>query len=142
MNTTYQVRTTYEVGEKAQLSKTITEADIETIADVTGDKNPIHLDEDFAQRTRFKGRIAHGILGMGLISAVLGTKLPGPGAIYLSQTIDFLAPIGIGDKITAEAEVIKWQPEKKIITLTTRCFKAEDHVVMEGNAVLLIEPLA
>jgi 3-hydroxybutyryl-CoA dehydratase len=130
------------VGEKAQLSKTITEADIETIADVTGDKNPIHLDEDFAQRTRFKGRIAHGILGMGLISAVLGTKLPGPGAIYLSQTIDFLAPIGIGDKITAEAEVIKWQPEKKIITLTTRCFKAEDHVVMEGNAVLLIEPLA
>ena len=141
MANTPQVRTEFIIGEKAQLSKIITEADIDTIADVTGDYNPVHVNEAFAQKTRFKGRIAHGILGVGLISAVLGTKLPGPGAIYLSQTLNFLFPVRVGDKITAEVEVTKWRPDKKIIHLETRCFNQNEREVLKGEAVLLVEAI-
>ncbi len=139
MDNAPKVRTEFIVGEKAQLSKLISEADIGAIAKITGDYNPVHVNEAFAQKTRFKGRIAHGVLGVGLISAVLGTKLPGPGAIYLSQNVNFLAPVRIGDKITAEVEVTKWRPEKKIIHLETRCFNQDGQDVLKGEAVLFVE---
>ncbi|MBS1250723.1 MAG: (R)-specific enoyl-CoA hydratase [Chloroflexi bacterium] len=141
MSNTHQVRTDFQIGEKAQLSKIIQESDLEIFAKVTGDHNPLHLDENFAKKTRFSGRIAHGILGVGLISAVLGTQLPGPGAIYLSQSVNFLAPVRIGDKITAEVEVTKWKPDKNIIHLETRCFNQDEVEVLSGKAVLLIEDI-
>ena len=141
MSNTHQVRTDFEIGEKAQISKVIQQGDIETIAKVTGDYNPLHLDESFAKKTRFGGRIAHGILGVGLISAVLGTQLPGPGGIYLSQSIDFLAPVRVGDKITAEVEVIGWKPERKILSLDTRCFNQNQKNVLTGKSVLLVESI-
>ncbi|RLD04763.1 MAG: enoyl-CoA hydratase [Chloroflexota bacterium] len=141
MTDTPKVRTEFVVGEKAQLSKIITVMDIDAMAGITGDYNPVHVNEAFAQKTRFKGRIAHGVLSVGLISAVLGTKLPGPGAIYLSQTLDFLFPVRAGDEITAEVEVIKWRPEKNIIHLETRCFNQNKREVLKGKAVLLIEAI-
>ncbi|MEZ4375950.1 MAG: MaoC family dehydratase [Polyangiaceae bacterium] len=128
---------TFEVGEKAVLSRTITDADIRAMAQLTGDVNPVHLNEEFAAKTRFKGRIAHGVFGAGLISAVLGTRLPGPGAIYLSQTLTFLFPVRPGDTLTAEVEVTKWRADKRVITLSTRCFNQEERDVMTGEAVLI-----
>ena len=137
----YEVRTEFEVGEKARLSKTVTESDVAGMAEVTGDFNPLHVDTAFASRTRFKGRIAHGVLSAGLISAVLGMRLPGPGAIYLSQTLNFLYPVRIGDTLTAEVEVTKWRADKCIIYLDTRCFNQDGRDVVEGEAVLLVEPV-
>ena len=96
-----------EMGEKATFTKTITEADVVNYAGVTGDFNPAHINEEYAKDTMFKGRIAHGMLGAGLISTVLGTKLPGPGAIYVKQELEFTAPVRINDTITAEVEVIE-----------------------------------
>lgn len=139
MTNTIKVRTDFIVGEKARLSKVVTEADVEAIAEVTGDYNPVHVNEVFAQKTRFKGRIAHGMLSAGLISAVLGTKLPGAGAIYLSQSLNFLAPVRIGDEITAEVEVTKWREDKNIIHLETRCFNQKGKDVLSGEAVLLMD---
>jgi 3-hydroxybutyryl-CoA dehydratase len=131
----------YEVGQKAALSRLITLDDIEAYARLTGDDNPVHLDEKVAGRTRFKGRIAHGMLSAGLISAVLGTKLPGPGGIYLSQDLKFLRPVYPGDEITAEVEVVEWNPEKAIIRLDTRCLNQDGEQVLNGSAVLLVEPI-
>ncbi len=136
-----EVRSEFDLGETARLTKTIVERDIATLAEVTGDFNPIHINEEFAQRTRFQGRIAHGIFSAGLISAVLGMKLPGPGAIYLSQKLNYLYPTRVGDTLTAEVEVTKWSMEKNIIHLNTRCFNQDERNVVEGEAVLLIEPL-
>lgn len=93
----YSSRDDFAIGEKSQLSRTVTEDDIWHMAEITGDFNPVHIDEGFASRTRFKGRIAHGVFSAGLISAVLGTKLPGPGAVYLQKTLDFLYPVRAGD---------------------------------------------
>ena len=136
-----EVRSAFDLGETARLTKTIVERDIATLAEITGDFNPIHINEEFAHRTRFHGRIAHGIFSAGLISAVLGMKLPGPGAIYLSQRLNYLYPTRIGDTLTAEVEVTKWSMEKNIIHLNTRCFNQDERNVVEGEAVLLIEPL-
>ncbi len=136
-----EVRTEFDIGETARMTKTIVERDIATLAEITGDFNPIHINEEFAQRTRFRGCIAHGILSAGLISAVLGMKLPGPGAIYLSQKLKYLFPTRIGDTLTAEVEVTKWSKEKNIIHLNTRCFNQDERDVVEGEAVLLIESL-
>jgi acyl dehydratase len=129
-----------EIGDRAQLSKQVTEADIQLFAEVTGDDNPIHLDPHFAAATRFKGVIAHGLLSAGLISAVLGTKLPGPGGIYLSQTLQFKRPVRIGDTITAEVVVTRLNPEKHIVTLDTVCRNQDEEDVLTGEAVLLAEP--
>ena len=131
----------FEIGQKASLSKVITIADIEAFAKVTGDLNPVHMDEEIASKTRFKSRIAHGILCAGLISAVLGTKLPGPGGIYLSQTLKFLKPVRPGDEITAEVEVTEWQVQKSILYLDTYCVNQDDEQVLTGSAVLLVEPI-
>lgn len=101
-----------KVGDSAQISKTITETDINDFARVTGDFNPVHLDQTYAEKTNFKGRIGHGLLSVGLLSSILGNILPGHGTIYLSQEVKFLAPLRIGDTITGKVEVIELVPEK------------------------------
>lgn len=141
MTGNYQVRVDFNVGEKAEMTKEITENDITSMAEITGDFNPIHIDEDFANKTRFKGCIAHGVLSNGLISAVLGMHLPGPGAIYLGQTLKYLNPVKAGDTLRAEVEVSKWRPDKKIIHLETRCLNQHNDIIVEGEAVMLIETI-
>jgi 3-hydroxybutyryl-CoA dehydratase len=128
-----------QVGERASLTKTVSEADIYMFAGITGDLNPLHVNEEYAKTTIFKGRVAHGILTAGLISAVLGTKLPGPGAIYLSQTLRFTAPVRIGDTITASAEVIEKIEEKSRIRLRTICTNQDGKVVVEGEATTMLK---
>jgi 3-hydroxybutyryl-CoA dehydratase len=129
----------FEIGQRASLSKTIAAADVDTFAQLIGDFNPIHVDEEYARRSRFGGRIAHGMFTGGLISAVLGNELPGPGAIYLSQQLQFMAPVYIDDTITAVVEVTAWRPDKGIITLQTDCFKQDETQVATGEAILLVD---
>ena len=131
----------FTIGEKAQLSKVISMADIYSFAEITGDHNPVHIDEDFASKTRFNGQIAHGMLCAGLISAVLGMKLPGPGGIYLSQSLKFISPVRPGDTIAAEVTVKEWNDEKKIISLSTRCYNQLEKDVLIGEALLLVEDI-
>jgi 3-hydroxybutyryl-CoA dehydratase len=123
-----------KIGESAQISKTITESDIELFAKATGDFNPIHLDQTYAERTKFKGRIAHGLLSVGLLSCILGNILPGHGTIYLSQEVKFLAPVRIGDTITAKVEVIELIPEKNRAKFRTTCTNQDGKEVVEGIA--------
>ncbi len=125
------------VGDRASLKKQITEADVIRFAEVSGDKNPIHIDAEFASQTRFKERIAHGMLTASLISAVIGMRLPGPGNIYVSQTLEFKAPVKFGDVIEAEVEVIEKIAERNRIRLKTVCRNQDDIVVIEGEAVVL-----
>ncbi len=130
-------RNDYTVGEKASMTKTITEADVMALADLIGDHNPLHVDEEFARKSRFGRRIAHGVFTGGLISAVLGNQLPGPGSIYLSQQIEFLAPVFLGDTVTATVEVTEWRPDKRIITFKTDCHNQDNKQVATGKAVLI-----
>jgi 3-hydroxybutyryl-CoA dehydratase len=125
------------VGMCEALAKTVTDADITGFADITGDTNPVHLDHDFAADTMFKERIAHGMLSAGFISAVLGTRLPGPGCIYLSQSLRFRAPVMIGDYVEATATVTEVNYEKRRIVLETVC-KVGDKVVLDGEALLMV----
>jgi 3-hydroxybutyryl-CoA dehydratase len=134
-----RVRSIFQIGQRDSLSKTITESDVTTFAGLVGDFNPLHVDAEYARKSRFGQRVAHGMFTGGLISAVLGNKLPGPGAIYLSQQIEFLAPVFIGDTITATVEVTAWRPEKRIITLKTDAYNQEERQVVTGKAVLLVE---
>lgn len=136
--TGYPSRSDFQIGEKASLSRVISEDDILRMAAITGDYNPVHIDEAYASLTRFKGRIAHGVFSSGLISAVLGMHLPGPGAIYLKQSLDFLYPVRAGDCLTAEVEVIAWRAEKRIITLKTRSQNQHGRGIADGEAVLLV----
>jgi 3-hydroxybutyryl-CoA dehydratase len=133
------IREGFQIGERASFTKTVTEADVTTFAGLIGDFNPIHIDAEYARKSRFGRRVAHGIFTAGLISAVLGNRLPGPGAIYLSQQIEFLAPVYIGDTITATVEVTSWRPDKRIITLKTDSYNQEDKQVVTGKAVLLVD---
>ncbi len=125
------------VGQSATLSKTITEADILLYAAVSLDTNPIHIDEAFAAESRFGGRIAHGMLSAGLISALLGTRLPGPGSIYLRQSLAFKAPVRIGHTVKAIVEITDLNPARKSATLRTRCMVKEG-VVIDGEAIVLV----
>ena len=125
------------LGLSASYGKTVTDADIVLFAGVSGDTNPVHLDQSFAEKTPFKGRIAHGMLSAGFISTVLGTKLPGPGAIYMSQTLKFKAPVKIGDTVTATCTVTEIIPEKRRAVLSTIC-KVGDTVVIEGEAMVMV----
>jgi 3-hydroxybutyryl-CoA dehydratase len=125
------------VGTIETITRTITDADVATFADLTGDHNPVHLDAAYAATTRFRQPIAHGILTTGLISAVIGTKLPGLGAIYLNQSLKFTAPVYHGDTITASAEVIATRPDKRILTLRTACVNQHGATVIEGEAVVM-----
>ncbi len=127
----------FEVGQSASVAKTITEADILLFAAVSTDTNPVHLDAEAAKASPFGERIAHGMLSAGLISAVLGTRLPGPGTIYLGQTLRFRAPVRIGDTVTATAEVSAYDPEKRRATLKTTCTVA-GKVVIDGEATVLV----
>lgn len=120
----------------AELTKTYDEWDIYTFAALTGDLNPAHVDQAFAQRTIFQERIAHGMLTASLISAVVGMKLPGPGSIYLSQELRFLRPVRVGDTITARVEVIELVRDKNLATLSTTCSNERGEVVLEGTALV------
>ena len=126
-----------EEGMTDVFAKTITDADIIGFAGVSGDTNPLHLNHEFASGTIFKGRIAHGMLTASLISTVIGTKLPGPGCIYVSQNLRFRAPVRIGDTVTATCMVTKLIPEKRLIELSTMCTVA-DKPVVEGDATILV----
>jgi 3-hydroxybutyryl-CoA dehydratase len=121
----------------ASFGKTVTDADVMMFAGVSGDTNPVHLNNDFASKTMFKGRIAHGMFGAGLISAVLGTKLPGPGCIYVNQNLKFKAPVRIGDTLIARVTVKAINPERKLVTLDTVCTVA-DKPVIEGEATVMV----
>jgi 3-hydroxybutyryl-CoA dehydratase len=125
------------VGMSAVFGKTITEADIQTFAGVSGDTNPLHLHDEFARSTMFKGRIAHGMLSASFISTVVGTKLPGPGAVYVSQTLNFRSPVRVGDCVTARATVREIVPEKRRVKFETVC-SVGDKVVLDGEATILV----
>jgi 3-hydroxybutyryl-CoA dehydratase len=133
------IRDDFQVGEQASFTKTVTEADVTTFAGLIGDFNPLHVDAEYARKSRFGRRVAHGMFTGGLISAVLGNKLPGPGAIYLSQQIEFLAPVYIGDTITAAVEVVSWRSDKRIITLKTDCYNQDEKQIVTGKAVLMVD---
>ena len=124
-------------GMSEVFSKTITEADLIMFAGVSGDTNPIHLDEEFASSTMFESRIAHGMLTASLVSTVLGTKLPGPGCVYVSQSIKFLAPVRIGDTVVARASVGELQTARRRVFMTTICTVGEKKV-LDGEAVLMV----
>jgi 3-hydroxybutyryl-CoA dehydratase len=129
---------TLQVGDTASLSKKITDEDIRAFADVTTDHNPVHLDDDFARATKFGRRIAHGMLGASLISAALANQLPGKGAVYLSQTLQFLAPVYPDDTVTARVTVTKIRTDKPIVTLETVCLNQHDEALIKGEAVVLL----
>jgi 3-hydroxybutyryl-CoA dehydratase len=133
---------TIQVGDKATFTKTVSQDDIVAFAKVTGDDQPLHLDDGFAAKTRFGKRIAHGMLSAGFISAVLGTKLaPKNVVVYLSQQMRFRLPVAIGDTITAEAEVTAIDPEKRIVTVRTDCLNQNGDAVVKGEATVLLDPL-
>jgi 3-hydroxybutyryl-CoA dehydratase len=125
------------VGMTESYSKTVKSSDVVGFAEITGDRNPIHLSEHFAAKTPFKGRIAHGLYTAGLISAVIGTRLPGPGAIYVSQTLKFLAPVKIGDTVDATVEVVELIEQRQRARLSCQC-KVGNTVVLEGEAIVKI----
>lgn len=126
-----------QLGQKAVFTKTITETDVYLFAGISGDINPAHLNEDYAKNTLFKGRIAHGMLTASLISAVIGVQLPGPGTIYSSQTLNFLAPVRFGDTITATVEIKEIFPQKNRVSLKTYCTNQDGIVVTTGEALVL-----
>lgn len=126
----------YEVGQAAEMAKVFTEEDVFLFAGITGDRNPVHISKEFAAKTRFGERIAHGLLTAGLLSAVIGMKLPGPGCLYLSQTLSFLAPVRIGDEVTARVEIVEVISEKRL-RMKTQCFNQRKEMVLDGEAVIV-----
>jgi 3-hydroxybutyryl-CoA dehydratase len=126
------------VGQAAEFTKTVTEADVVLFAGVTGDFNPAHVDAVSAERGRFGGRIAHGMLSAGLISATLAMKLPGPGTIYLAQTLRFTRPVHIGDTVTARVEILELVPGKRRVRLATTCRNQRDETVLDGEATVMV----
>ncbi|WP_373497819.1 MaoC family dehydratase [Desulfococcus sp.] len=125
-----------QTGDAAEFSKTVSETDIYLYAGITGDFNPAHINAAHAEKTFFKTRIAHGMLTAGFISTILGTLLPGPGTIYLKQELRFLAPVRIGDTITARAEVTAKMEDKNKLTLKTTCTNQDGTVVLDGEAMV------
>ncbi len=126
-----------ETGMEASFAKVVSEADIISFAQVTGDKNPVHLDADFAAKTIFKTPIAHGMLTAGYISAVFGMELPGPGAIYVSQTLNFRGPVRAGDRVIAKVRVMELYPAKRRARFECVC-SVDGRPVLEGEAVLMV----
>ncbi len=131
-----------EPGAIASRTRTITAHEIELFAQATGDFNPLHMDEAYAARTGFGRRVAHGMLTAGLISAVLANDLPGPGSVFLSQSLQFKAPVYIGDTITATVEVLTYRTSRRIATLRTRCANQDGTVVLEGEAMVMMPSAA
>ena len=128
-----------EVGQFAEHTKTVTETDVVMYAGITGDFNPMHVNQAYAEKTRFGGRLAHGMLTAGLISAVLGTRLPGEGSIYMSQSLRFMRPVRIGDTITARIEVIELLPDKQRVRLATSCRNQHQEKVLDGEALVMMQ---
>lgn len=125
-----------KIGQTASIQKTFSEADVTAFAGVSMDVNPIHMSEGYAKNTIFGRRIVHGILTSGLISAVLGIQLPGPGTVYLGQELKFVAPVYLGDDITAQVEIIELRPDKKIVKLNTTCVNQDGKTVITGMATV------
>jgi len=125
-------------GQTASATRAVTSDDVEAFARLSGDNNPVHLDAAYAQTTRFGKRIAHGMLTVSYVSAVLGTALPGPGSIYLSQNVSFLKPVFLDDSITATVTVTKFRAENGILTLSTECWNQDGVKVVDGQAVCLV----
>ena len=129
---------TISVGQSASFTKTITESDVYTFAGLSGDLNPAHINEEYAKGTRFGGRIAHGMLSAGLISAVIGMQLPGPGTIYMGQTFKFLSPVRIGDTVTATVKVTSIDEQRRRAVLETTCTNQEGTLLISGEAKVLL----
>ena len=129
---------TLQSGDIASRSLAISDETIRAFAEVTGDTNPVHLDDEYAAGTRFGRRIAHGMIAAGLISATLANDLPGPGTVYLNQSLKFKLPVYPGDTVTATVEVLNVREDKPIVTLSTVCTNQNDKVVLEGEAVVLL----
>ncbi len=125
------------VGMSSTFAKAVTDGDIVAFAEVSGDNNPLHLDDAYAKETMFGGRIAQGMLSASLLSAVLGTQLPGPGSIYLSQTLKFRAPVKVGDHVSAVATITALESDRGRVTLSCRC-SVGDTVVVDGEAQVLV----
>jgi 3-hydroxybutyryl-CoA dehydratase len=128
-----------QVGQVAEMAKTVTEADIALFAGVTGDFNPVHVDAVAAAQSRFGERIAHGMLSAGFISAVIAMRLPGPGSIYLSQSLRFTKPVRIGDTVTTRVEVVEVMAPKRRLRLATVCRNQNGETVVEGEAVVMVD---
>jgi len=124
-------------GMQDAYAKTITDADVITFAGISGDTNPVHLNHEFASETMFEGQVAHGMLTASFISTVIGTKLPGPGCIYVSQNLRFKAPVKVGDTVTAVCTVTKMDPEKRMIEMETVC-TVNGQPVLNGQATILV----
>lgn len=124
------------VGDVAAFSRTVTETDFTIFAGLSGDYNPIHVDREYAKETFFGERISHGLLTASFLSRLLGMHLPGPGSVYVSQTLNFKKPVYIGDTITARAEVIKIEDEKRLLTLATTCMNQHGEIVLDGEGVM------
>jgi 3-hydroxybutyryl-CoA dehydratase len=127
-----------EVGQSAEFTKSISDEDVMSFAKITGDFNPVHVDEVAASSSQFGGRIAHGMLTAGLISAALAGKLPGPGSVYLSQTLRFTAPVRIGDIVTATVQVIEIAAAKRRVKLSTVCTNQRGEKVIDGEALVMV----
>ncbi|MDL2346103.1 MaoC family dehydratase [Campylobacter hyointestinalis] len=126
-----------KIGMKATYSQTITDTDIKAFAGISGDRNPVHLDEIYAQNSRYKKRIAHGLISASYFSALFGTRLPGEGCVYASQTLNFKRPIYVGDTVTAQIEVINIYIDKKKILFRTTC-TVKNRIVIDGEAEIFI----
>lgn len=123
------------VGDSASMSKTVSESDVINFAEITGDRNPVHLDDEYAKATVFGERIAHGMISAGIVGAVLAMKMPGPGTVYLGQELKFLAPVKIGDTITATAQIIEIG-QKKRAKIKTTCVNQHGKMILEGVATV------
>ena len=126
-----------KIGTTDEFSKTISEADIQTFADVSGDENPVHLNPEYAKTTVFKGCIAHGILTASFVSTVIGTRMPGPGCIYVAQNLKFKAPVRAGDTVKAVCTVTELNEKRKFAEIKTQCFVG-DTLVVDGNATIMV----
>ena len=126
------------VGQSVEVPTVVTAQMVELFAEATGDRNPVHLDEEFAAKTKFGGRIAHGMLTAGFVSAAIASKLPGPGSIYMGQTLRFTRPVKLGDTVTVKLEVIEIIAEKKRVRLSTVCTNQNGETVMEGEATVMV----
>jgi acyl dehydratase len=126
----------HKIGDCAEFTKVLSGDDVRRFAEVTGDRNPMHLSPEFAEKTRFGKPVVHGILTAGTISAAIGMKLPGPGCIYLSQSLEFKAPVFPGDEITARVEIVEVISQKRL-RLRTRCFNQVHDLVIDGEAVVV-----
>ena len=131
----------FNIGQKATISKIYTKEDIENFAKLSGDMNPIHIDNDYSKKTIFKKPIAHGILVASLISNVIGNKLPGEGSIYLNQVLKFIKPVFVDDRITATVVITELDNNKNLINLNTNCKNQDGNIVITGDAIVLFNQL-